>query len=267
VGCSSANKSWCARFGPPVLGCTTSSPLGKGEGHLQTTTAGRPDIAGTATSSRLGARLDGRSNSAGVHFWRHQQQDSTRVGKKVRFHSSWVDGGVVAGLVQRSRDGEEGVRGVEVPARSYSPTTASRCGSLQRLPAHRRRSAAQPRFLLPTRAPPHSSPLPFLRWQTRKGQNPNATRPVGEAWPPGCRRGQKRARARSAARPGWLARRVPRRGRAGVVGAITLGVAVRVEGSFPPGETQRRARAPPGSVCVPASGLPVPSRAHIDAVR
>jgi hypothetical protein len=66
-----------------------------------------------------------------VRFLRHQQQYSTRVGKEGQHHSPWVDGGVVASLVWRTRDGEEGVRSVEVPACFYSPATASRRGSLQ----------------------------------------------------------------------------------------------------------------------------------------
>jgi hypothetical protein len=202
-------KSWRAQVRPSRAGVHSVLPLGGGEGHLQTTTARRPDMARVATSSRLGARHGGRPNSAGVRFQRHQQQESMSVGKEGRLRSPWVDCGVVAGLVQRSHDGEEGVRGVEVPAHSYSPATASRCGSLQRLPARRRRSAAQPRFLLPTRTPPTLFPSSLLAVANREGENPNATRAVGEAWTPGCRRGQKSARARSAARPGWLARRVP----------------------------------------------------------
>jgi hypothetical protein len=86
------------------------------------------------------------------------------VGKKGQRYSPWVDGGVVAGLVQRTRNGEEGVRGVEVPTCFYFPATASRRGSLQRLLARRRRRAAQPRLLLLlTRTPP----LLLFPWRRR----------------------------------------------------------------------------------------------------
>jgi hypothetical protein len=58
-------KSWCAQVRPSRAGVHSVLPLGGGEGHLQTTTARRPDMARVATSSRLGARHGGRPNSAG----------------------------------------------------------------------------------------------------------------------------------------------------------------------------------------------------------
>jgi hypothetical protein len=218
-------------------------------------------MASTATSSRLGARHNGCPNSAGVCFRRHQQQDSTIVGKEGWLHSPWVDGGVVAGLVQRTRDGEEGVRGVEVPAcfpARLPPTTLV-------APSTKSRSAPPP--------PPHSRsptlpPLLFLRWRTGKGQNPNATWPEGGAWPPGCRLGQSGARARTRRTlVGW------RGGFPDVVAPQLLESSLLVwrgkgRGVFSPwGDPEACARARPSSACVPAGGLPVPSRAHAGAVR
>jgi hypothetical protein len=162
-------------------------------------------------------------------------------------------------LVKRTCDGEEGVRDVEVPACFYFPAMASRRGCLQWLPARRQQSTAQPRLLLPTRAPPLFPPLLFLRRRTGKGQNPNATWPEGGAWPLGCRRGQCGARARTrcalvagtADAPTW--RRHSGWSRRGE----------RVEGSFPLGEAPRRAheRALARRGCQPAACLSHRARA------
>jgi hypothetical protein len=162
-------------------------------------------------------------------------------------------------LVQRTCDGEEGVRDVEVPACFYLPAMASRRGSLQWLPARRQQSTAQPRLLLPTRAPPLFPPLLFLRRRTGKGQNPNATWPEGGAWPLGCRRGQCGARARTrCALVGWHG------------GCPDLAAPQWMEPSWgkgrgvfsPWGGPKACTRARPGSAWMPAGGLPVPSRAR-----
>jgi hypothetical protein len=115
---------------------------------------------------------------------------------------------------------------------------------------------------------PHSSPLLFLRWRTGKGQNPNATWPEGGAWPPGCRLGQSGARARTRRTlVGW------RGGFPDVAAPQLLESSLLVwhgkgRGVFSPwGDPEACARARPSSACVPAGGLPVPSRAHAGAVR
>jgi hypothetical protein len=60
----------------------------------------------------------------------------------------------------------------------------------------------------PSHHTPLFSPSSFLRWRNWRGENPNASRPVGGTWPPGCRRSQSGTRARGVTRSGWLARRI-----------------------------------------------------------
>jgi hypothetical protein len=151
-------------------------PLGGGEGKPQATTARRPDMASAATSSRLRVRHSGRPNSAG---------------KKGRLRSPWVDGGVVAGLVQRTRDGEEGVRGVGVPACFYSPAD----GVPVRLPPAAPGAPSTKRRSAPP-SPPHSCsptlfPSPLLAAANREGTKPQCDTAGGRGLaPPGCRRSQ-----------------------------------------------------------------------------
>jgi hypothetical protein len=193
------------RFGPHMMGCTAASSWVEARGTYRKMRHEGLTWAITAASSRLGARRDDRPAQ---HWGALSSAQATGLAKE---DNATHRGATVESSPTRCR-GYVTARKRFAALRSqlcfYSPSTASRRGSLQQLPARRRQRTAQPRLLpLPTRAPPLLPP-PLLAAADREGEKPQCVLACERGSAPGCRRTVKAAHGqRHDACSGWLVRR------------------------------------------------------------
>jgi hypothetical protein len=158
------------RFGPHVLGCMAASSWVEARGTCRQTRHEGRTWAITAVSSRLGARRDGRP----AQRW-HALSSAQATGLAKEDNATHREA-TVESLPARCRGYVTArMRFTALRPRLcfYSPATASRRGSLQRLPARRRQRTAQPRLLLlPTRAPPLLFPSSSCGGGQGRGKTP-----------------------------------------------------------------------------------------------